>query len=315
MKTATKPLSEIFADQRLLLSAVKSPAATMKVAVDAPAGAVPAVDPEYVWNRKTCSIAMDIASGLLSKNWLLGGLPGAGKTEFIFQFCARTGRPLVVVDCPAYSEPGPLFSSVEPDDKSKSGLRRIDGPVIRAYRMGGVLALDEVTAFAPELQLLLHAVLDRRPLLVPGSGETVNPHPDLVIIATTNDAHGEDRMRYRGNYGLNAALESRFAQIKFEPDQELIIAALQARVPSIKLEYIEHMLDLARSVQNSSAGLREFSFRQMVTAAKYLALKPSATFEDAIDVAYLSLKPASDRAAVQELIKSIKLLHSSGKAK
>jgi midasin (ATPase involved in ribosome maturation) len=62
-----------------------------------------------------------------------------------------------------------------------------DGPVMRAYRHGGRLVIDEISRAHDDAWSFLLAVLDGHPITLP-NGETVEPHPDLSVWATTNDS-------------------------------------------------------------------------------------------------------------------------------
>lgn len=62
-----------------------------------------------------------------------------------------------------------------------------DGPVMRAYRNGGRLVIDEISRAHDDAWSFLLAVLDGHPITLP-NGETVYPHPDLSVWATTNDS-------------------------------------------------------------------------------------------------------------------------------
>lgn len=61
-----------------------------------------------------------------------------------------------------------------------------DGPVITCYRYGGRFVADEITRAADDALSFMLGVLDGLPLTLP-TGETVSPHPQFSVWATTND--------------------------------------------------------------------------------------------------------------------------------
>lgn len=62
----------------------------------------------------------------------------------------------------------------------------MDGPAIRALRMGKALVLDEVDQISPECRCILHALLDDPPGITLASGERVVGKKGYCVIGTTN---------------------------------------------------------------------------------------------------------------------------------
>jgi MoxR-like ATPase len=108
-----------------------------------------------------------------------------------------------------------------------------DGPVMRAYRHGGRLVIDEISRAHDDAWSFLLAVLDGHPITLP-NGETVQPHPDLSVWATTNDSADV----------LPDALADRFT--------------VKVAVPKPSPEALATLRNvLARAVKNGSVTFRE----------------------------------------------------------
>lgn len=306
---AVNDLTVVFGDQAVIapLKAPKAPQQTITMFAGATAGQwVPAIDPKYVWSKELVRLAQRLVSQVVSKNWLLVGPPGCGKTEFAYQLCARTNRPVEVVECSEAIEADALFSTILPAEDTKSGLKRIDGPVVRAARSGATLILDEVTGLAPEVQIALHNLLDGRPIQIRATGDIVTPHKEFMVIATANDVSGENRHKYKGTFALNSAFKSRFAAPKFSYlDEATEIAALISRAPGLDPIIARSLVRVAIAVRTSvAAQLREFSFRELMVAGRALATQKSMKVEDAVLEAYSGKETSQDASAIGDLVKA-----------
>lgn len=151
------------------------------------------------------------------------GAPGLGKT-----FAGLAGGDN---DLPVYQITFNPDSSVQeyqgtyiPTDKGSWVWR--DGPILTAFRHGGLLVLNEMGRASDAVLDFLIAITDSRESarITLMNGETVHRHPSLKIVATSNSPFGK----------LPEALQDRFeARLKVTAPHPNIIAALNSKVKGL----------------------------------------------------------------------------------
>lgn len=148
-----------------------------------------------------------LRSGEFAPIYIVGD-SGYGKTLTVEQTCERTNRPLALVN----------ITNETSEDDLIGGLRIVDGdtvfeygPVIRAYREGAVLLLDEIDQGTSQI-LCLQTIMQRKPYFIKKTGEVVRPHPNFMVIATGNTKGlGDDiEGQFAGAQILNEAFLERF---------------------------------------------------------------------------------------------------------
>lgn len=114
---------------------------------------------------------------------LLYGPPGTGKT-----YVAATAgiRPGEVVSRVNFTEDTPAAEFRGHYIPRGNEWTWHDGPVMERYRNGGRLVADEITRATDDALSFMLGILDGLPVTLP-SDETVSPHPDFSVWATTND--------------------------------------------------------------------------------------------------------------------------------
>ena len=141
-------------------------------------------------------------SGAAGRNLLISGPTGCGKSSLVEQFLSRMGVELYRVACHGKMDFGELTGStaILPDGSTKF----IHGPLPRAMLNGSVLLLDEVNFLSPAMVGALNTVLDGGPLLIPETGELIQPHRDFRVVATGNSVErGDDASHYAGTQRMN----------------------------------------------------------------------------------------------------------------
>lgn len=133
---------------------------------------------------------------------------------------------------------------------------------------GGFGVLDEINMAKNEAVAVLHSITDDRRLIdVPGY-ERLHLHPATRFIATMN--HG-----YAGTRELNEALLSRFIIIHMpEPTGAEIEGILQAKVPSIKKDFLQYFAgvftDLQSKAHNAEISTKSVDMRGIIAALRLI---------------------------------------------
>ena len=101
-----------------------------------------------------------------------------------------------------------------------------DGPILQAFRNGGILVLNEMGRASDAVLDFLIAITDSKDSakITLMNGETVTRHPDLRIVATSNSPFAK----------LPEALQDRFeARLKVTAPNPSIIEELNRQIPGL----------------------------------------------------------------------------------
>lgn len=102
---------------------------------------------------------------------------------------------------------------------SQQHFRYVDTPLVEAIRNGYLIEIQEPTVIAnPGVLVGLNSLMDRCNSVFLPNGETVQRHPDMVIVVTTNND-------YAGCKPLNQSVISRMSVLidLMEPDEETLV--------------------------------------------------------------------------------------------
>ena len=133
---------------------------------------------------------------------------------------------------------------------SQQHFRYVDTPLVEAIRNGYALELQEPTVIAnPGVLVGLNSLLDRCNSVFLPNGETVQRHPDTVIIVTTNND-------YAGCKPLNQSVISRMNLVLDldQPDEETLVERVLGITGCKEKKTVQTM---ARIVQAISEYCRE----------------------------------------------------------
>lgn len=172
---------------------------------------IPEVDESYVMPPDTNELFEVLNAGRkeMSENILLVGPTGCGKTELAKQFAARSGLPLLKMDCANVTEASQWFGRL---DMKNSSLEYLEAPFSRVVARGNhVILLDEINRASSEVLNVLLPLLDTTkstfvqerkpsPILRDGGG--------IIWFATMNEGSA-----YTGTNRLDRALRGRFSNV------------------------------------------------------------------------------------------------------
>lgn len=269
---------------------------------------IPKRNEDYQFLPEQVKMLMIWLAGVVGKNLYLTGPTGAGKSSVVEQFLNRVKMPCWRVGCHGRLEFHELVGrlTILPGN---GGMGFVYGPLAEAMKYGGVLLLDETDLLHPSTAMGLNPILDGGALVIPQTGEAIEPHPSFRIAATGNSAGGGDETGlYRGVQRQNVAWMTRFfATLKVNYLPEATEKALLAKVaPKILPNFRESMVKMANDVrklfldQDTEVVIstRELlSWARLATAMNVMSdAKP---LNDALDLVLLNRANAEDRAKVQ----------------
>ena len=180
---------------------------------------IPKKDPLFISYGTNAKLIDEIVNQMMFFPVYIYGVSGIGKTFQIEQACAKFKRPMFRCQINKDMCNEDLIGSYSLIDGNTVW---IDGPVLRAYRSGGVLVLDEID-LNPGL-MVLQVVLENKPLYVPQTGELVHPTKGFTVFATGNTKGDGGDPKYIGTSVLNDAFLERFVTIT------------EQTIPAIKVE-------------------------------------------------------------------------------
>lgn len=166
---------------------------------------IPFRDKNYVGTGDNYKIVQTIIKGNMFYPTYIFGIPGLGKTTMIEQVCAELRKPFIRAQITRETIDEDLIGSMQLKDGNTIWA---DGPVLKAYRYGAVLLLDEVD-LNPNL-MILQGILEGKPFYIKQTGEVVNPKEGFTVFATGN-SKGLGETDYIGTMSLNEAQRDRYA--------------------------------------------------------------------------------------------------------
>lgn len=218
---------------------------------------VPSINPDYVFRRELLSDILAWMRGACGSDPLyLVGPTGSGKSSLITQVAARLGQPLYVVSCHERMEIPELFGRYVVREGSMSWE---DGPFLAGLKdpAGAWILLDEADTLDPGTFIGLNALLEGRPILLPETGELIEPQRfgARIIFAGNTAGNGDTTGLYQATKRQNLASMGRFMLLQVgyaEPLEEL--KALEKAVPSVPEAIREKMVALAGEVRKLFVG-------------------------------------------------------------
>lgn len=163
------------------------------------------------------------------------GVSGLGKTFQIEQSCAINKRPFFRCQITKDTTNDDLIGSYSLLDGNTVWK---DGPVLMAYRSGGILLLDEIDLNSS--LMILQVVLENKPIYVTQIGELVYPTPGFNVFATGNSKGDGSSNRFVGTTVLNDAFLERFVTII---EQKIPTSSVEEKIMRRYMELENIVLD------------------------------------------------------------------------
>jgi nitric oxide reductase NorQ protein len=243
-------------------------------------------------------------SSVKTQKVLLLGPHGAGKTELAMQFAARTGKPMLIMDCANLREPRDWF-----------GYKTIEaGQVVwhesqfdKVLAAGDhVVLLDEANRVHPSIMNTLIPILDGRGFTyLEEKGGCIKVAPGTVFFSTMNEG-----AVYTGTNASDAALRSRLGQriveVSYLPkDKEVEVLVSRTGISD---KDAKSLVDIANQIRKKSTGIGSsfsdgFSTRQLIACAEDFAVDGAESLTFTMTNLFSSEGGTnSERAAVLQLI-------------
>jgi len=212
---------------------------------------VPAMDPDYVFDRDQLQIILTFLRIGQGKLLWLSGPTGSGKTSLIEQVCARLNWPLVQITANEQLEVDTLVGQFAPSKDGK--LQWLEGVLPQAMQQNAILLIDEM-----DLATLtgLNGVIEGKPLTIAmNGGQVVFPTEGFRIIATANTGgSGDDRGRYHRRINDKSFEDRKWTVEVPYTKPEIEIQVLERKVPKMPKVVLEKFLEVATEIRKLFIG-------------------------------------------------------------
>jgi cobaltochelatase CobS len=224
---------------------------------EAPHAMIPPASADYIFRKELLSDLLAWLKGASGSDALyLSGPTGCGKSSLVTQAAARLGIPLYVVSCHEHLELAELFGRYLVRD---GAMHWQDGPLVAGLKdpAGAWILLDEVDTLDPGTFVGLNALLEGRAMLIPETGELLEPQRyGARLLCAGNTAGGGDASGlYQATKRQNLASMGRFMLLEVgyaEPAEEL--RALEKAVPALPEPIRQKMVTLAGEIRRLFLG-------------------------------------------------------------
>ncbi len=210
-----------------------------------------------------------------SKNLLIEGPVGVGKTFLVQEICAAMDIPVFRVDGDGRYTEQKLTGWFDPPTVLKKGYSNesfISGPLYNAMEQGGILFINEMNRLPESVQNILLPALDERVLQVPHL-DSIRAHKNFTVCATMNPRD------FVATTHISEALLDRFELLNLdyqsEPEE---ISLVEKNVSPTKIANINNVVDLLRlsvqtirSTRNNSLIKRGASVRGAISILDFIA--------------------------------------------
>jgi len=213
---------------------------------------IPKKNKGYVHRTEVLADILSWVMGACGKAPLyLAGPTGTGKSTAIEQVAACLNVPCFVVSCHEAMEAPELMGRFV---VREGNMQWEDGPLLKGLKHpdGAWVLLDEVDTLRPGAAMALNALIEGRTVMVPETGELIDPTKfgaRIVCAGNTNGA-GDNGTGYSGTNMQNRALMGRFVMLRVNyPDPEVEFKIVSGNAPDLEPEKIKTMIKVANEVR------------------------------------------------------------------
>ena len=209
-------------------------------------------NPEYIFRKEILSDFLAWIAGASGDDPLyLTGPTGTGKSTTVEQVAAVLMQPLYVVSCHEAMEASEFMGRFVVQD---GNMKWQDGPLVQGLKdpLGAWILLDEVDTCRPGSAMVLNGLIEGRSIIVPETGELLNPRQNgaKIICAGNTTGLDDESGMYAGTNRQNLALMGRFMMVKMgypqpEDEEEIILGA----APGLPGEIVKAMVKVANDVR------------------------------------------------------------------
>ena len=197
---------------------------------------------------------------------LLKGPTGTGKSRFVEFVAHQKGIPLITISCHEETSSTDLIGRYIIKGAETVW---IDGPLTHAVKNGYIIYLDEVAEARPDVIVAIHSLTDhRRQLYIDKLGQTVNAHPDFMLIASFNPGY------QRGFKELKPSTRQRFVALSFNYPEAKVEMEILINETGIDDSTAKKLVQIGQKIRNlKELGLAEtVSTRLLVDAAQLIGI-------------------------------------------
>ncbi|MFM9860009.1 cobaltochelatase subunit CobS [Pseudoxanthobacter sp. M-2] len=259
MTTATAHDSATLPDMKISVRQVFGIDSDLEVpAYSEPAGHVPDLDPDYLFDRQT---TLAILAGFAhNRRVMVTGYHGTGKSTHIEQVAARLNWPCVRVNLDSHISRIDLVGKdaiVVRDGQQVTEFR--DGILPWALQTNTALVFDEYDAGRPDVMFVIQRVLELQGrLTLLDQNRVIRPHPAFRLFATANTVGlGDTSGLYHGTQQINQGQMDRWSivvTLNYLPHDKEVDIVL-AKAPKLRTgpgrETASRMVRLADMTRNA----------------------------------------------------------------
>lgn len=216
---------------------------------------IPNKIPGYTFRKEVLSDILAWVKGAAGNDPLyIAGQTGTGKSTVVEQVAAALNQPLYVVSCHEDMEAPELMGRYV---VKNGNMEWQDGPLVAGLKdpLGAWVFLDEMDSLRPGAAMALHALVEGRTIIIPETGEVLNPrkYGAKIIGAGNTNGAGDESGLHGGTNRQNVALMGRFMIIMLDyPAQEDEIKIILSHEPAMPPEFATLMVRVANDLRKDA---------------------------------------------------------------
>lgn len=263
----------------------------------------------YIPNMDVFEVVLSWFSNRAVQPLWLHGPTGSGKSELLLFMANKLGVPVSIISGSLDTRGETLF--VRTESRGENGgttLVQVPTDIIKRYRDGGLIIIDEIDKFDSPVQSALHPLCDYKELYVEGIG-LVKPHKFTKVAATANTVGEGGSMHYTNSMVVDAALRSRFCFIELPyPPAQLEFDIVSSHYPALDGELIKALIRVGEHVRHAFDGgtlTMPFSTRTIVSWCHSMKIMRSRPLRASFQFAYGSSLPSDEASAAEDLLHAV----------